>query len=429
MPHIKILKIYIADALKKYYFLQDAFIINFHQNKFHPAVPVPNSIRNKQILEMQCLSSLLVTFNMSWIHVNEDSHFPIQNIPFGVFSTSSTKPRVGSAIGDFVLDLSGLYNAGLFSDLGFASNVFEESTLNSFIALDQSTWMATRGRIISLLAADSNADKRLESNLDLRNTVLIPVKNVTMHLPATIGDYTDFYSSREHATNVGIMFRGVDNALQPNWLHLPVGYHGRSSSIVISGTDVVRPSGQLQADKADPSKGSIFSSCKLLDFELEMAFFVGGAGNPQGKPISIAEAEQSIFGVVLLNDWSARDIQAWEYVPLGPFTAKNFASSISPWIVTLDALDSFRCSTSAGPVQDNPTPLPYLVDPDYARSTYDVRLEVSYLAVARLCCVLTIVVGLACSCRRGGGGCVCDKRVEPEVHVLEHEAAARAPQV
>jgi fumarylacetoacetase len=312
---------------------------------------------------------------MSWLPVNEESHFPIQNIPFGVFSTATSKPHVGTAIGDFVVDLSLLYNAGLFSDLGFASNVFEESTLNSFIGLDRTFWRATRARIIDLLSVNG-ADKRLSSDETLRNSAIIPANHVTMHLPATIGDYTDFYSSREHATNVGVMFRGVDNALQPNWLHLPVGYHGRSSSIVVSGTDVVRPSGQLQANREDPSKGSVFGSCKLMDFELEMGFFVGGAGNAQGKPIKIADAEASIFGVVLLNDWSARDIQAWEYVPLGPFTAKNFATSISCWIVTLDALDDFRCSTSAGPVQDNPVPLPYLVDPEYARSTFDVKLEV-----------------------------------------------------
>lgn len=312
---------------------------------------------------------------MSWIPVNEESHFPIQNIPFGVFSTAGGKPRAGTAIGDFVVDLASLFNAGLFSDLGFASNVFEESTLNSFMQLNKSVWTNTRNRLISLLAV--GGDNRLESNEALRSTAIIPANHVTMHLPANIGDYTDFYSSREHATNVGIMFRGVDNALQPNWLHLPVGYHGRSSSVVISGTDVVRPSGQVQLDKVDASKGSIFSPCRLLDYELEMGFFVGGQGNAMGKPLKITEAENNIFGVVLLNDWSARDIQAWEYVPLGPFTAKNFATSISAWVVTIDALNDFRCSTSAGPEQNNPVPLPYLIDPDYARSTFDVRLEVA----------------------------------------------------
>jgi len=201
--------------------------------------------------------------------------------------------------------------------------------------------------------------------------------DVQMHLPATIGDYTDFYSSREHATNVGTMFRGPDNALQPNWLHLPVGYHGRSSSVVISGTDVVRPAGQLQAHPTDDKQGSVYGACKLLDFELEMAFFVGGGGNPLGQPLSMADAEDHIFGVVLMNDWSARDIQKWEYVPLGPFTAKNFATSISPWIVSLDALEPFRCTSSAGPIQENPTPLPYITDPQYDRGAYNIALEVA----------------------------------------------------
>jgi fumarylacetoacetase len=202
------------------------------------------------------------------------------------------------------------------------------------------------------------------------------MSDVSMHLPASIGDYTDFYSSREHATNVGIMFRGKDNALQPNWLHLPVGYHGRSSSVVVSGTEVVRPAGQLAVDKDDHSKGSLYSSCKLLDFELEMAFFIGGAANPLGRPITMEEAEDRIFGVTLMNDWSARDIQAWEYVPLGPFTAKNFLTSVSPWVISLDALAPFKTSTSAGPQQTDPEPLSYLVDPEYATGTYDVRLEV-----------------------------------------------------
>jgi fumarylacetoacetase len=280
------------------------------------------------------------------------------------------------AIGDFVLDLTALHNLGFLNGLGFPSSVLTEPTLNSFMKLERKHWRATRSRIHDLLAADSN-DTRLRNDESLHPKTLIPFSNIIMHLPAHIGDYTDFYSSREHATNVGIMFRGVDNALQPNWLHLPVGYHGRASSVVISGSDVVRPCGQLQADAADPSKGSTYGPCRLLDFELEMAFFVGGQSNPLGRPLTMAEAEDRIFGVVVMNDWSARDIQAWEYVPLGPFTAKNFATSISPWIVTLDALDAFRCETSAGPAQSNPEPLPYLRDPNYAQSSYNVRLEVS----------------------------------------------------
>ena len=195
-----------------------------------------------------------------------------------------------------------------------------------------------------------------------------------MHLPAAIGDYTDFYSSREHATNVGIMFRGVDNALQPNWLHLPVGYHGRASSVVASGTPVVRPKGQLQLDKADPTKGTEHAACRLLDFELEMGFFVGGPPNELGTPVTMEEAEDRIFGYTLCNDWSARDIQKFEYVPLGPFGAKNFATTISPWVVMAEALAPFKCATSAGE-QTAPTPLPYLRDPNYG--SYDVDLTVS----------------------------------------------------
>lgn len=314
---------------------------------------------------------------MSWVPVSASSHFPIQNLPFGIFSTVQTPwRRAGVAIGDHVLDLFCLSNHGLLDGLGYSPHIFGESTLNSFMELERPAWRATRTRLQDLLS-DKNVDTRLSSNETLKALALIPLSEAIMHMPAKIGDYTDFYSSREHATNVGIMFRGVENALQPNWLHLPVGYHGRSSSVVISGTDVVRPQGQVQADAADPKKGSNFSPCRLLDFELEMGVFLGGKGNELGRPLTIEEAEDKIFGLVLLNDWSARDIQAWEYVPLGPFTAKNFCTSISPWIVTLEALEDFRTETSAGPVQADPVPLPYLQDKDYARSTYDIRLEVA----------------------------------------------------
>eukprot|EP01033_Poteriospumella_lacustris_P000369 gene370-245_t len=314
---------------------------------------------------------------MSWVPVSASSHFPIQNLPFGIFSTVQTPwRRAGVAIGDHVLDLFCLSNHGLLDGLGYSPHIFGESTLNSFMELERPAWRATRTRLQDLLS-DKNVDTRLSSNETLKALALIPLSEAIMHMPAKIGDYTDFYSSREHATNVGIMFRGVDNALQPNWLHLPVGYHGRSSSVVVSGTDVVRPQGQVQADAADPKKGSNFSPCRLLDFELEMGVFLGGKGNELGRPLTIEEAEDKIFGLVLLNDWSARDIQAWEYVPLGPFTAKNFCTSISPWIVTLEALEDFRTETSAGPVQADPVPLPYLQDKDYARSTYDIRLEVA----------------------------------------------------
>ena len=213
----------------------------------------------------------------------------------------------------------------------------------------------------------------IRDNPALRGAVLTPLTDCTMHLPAAIGDYTDFYSSREHATNVGIMFRGKENALQPNWLHLPVGYHGRASSVFLSGTDIVRPSGQLQKDGTYPRQGSVYGPCKLLDFELEVAFFVGGPPHPPGQAISMTKAQKRIFGYCLMNDWSARDIQKWEYVPLGPFGSKNFATTISPWIVSPLALEPFKCLTSAKE-QSDPEPLEYLRDPDY--SLYDIQLTV-----------------------------------------------------
>jgi fumarylacetoacetase len=311
----------------------------------------------------------------SWIPVAPDSHFSIRNIPFGVFYTSSDpQPRVGVAIGDFVVDLRSLFEAGLLDQVGLKTNVFAQSTLNEFMSHPKDVWRSTRNRLISLL--DEQGDLALKDNERLRNEALIPISEVIMMLPIQVTEYTDFYSSREHATNVGIMFRGVDNALQPNWLHMPIGYHGRASSVVISGTDVMRPVGQVQKDVTNPSLGSVFSPCRLLDFELELGILIGGVANPIGQSLTLEEAKDRIFGMVLLNDWSARDIQAWEYVPLGPFTAKNFATSISAWVVTIDALDPFRCSSSEGAQQSNPVPLKYLQDKDYASSFFDLQLEV-----------------------------------------------------
>ena len=264
------------------------------------------------------------------------------------------------------------------------------------MALGRPAWREVRTKLTQLLRHDQPA---LRDDAGLRNAALVPASSVEMLLPATIGDYTDFYSSREHATNVGIMLRGADNALQPNWLHLPVGYHGRASSVVVSGTDVRRPMGQTKAPDAEaPSYGP----SRLMDFELEMGFFVG-PGNDLGTPIPIDQAADHIFGMVLVNDWSARDIQAWEYVPLGPFLAKNFATSISPWVVTMDALEPFRC---AGPAQDEPEPLPYLKSP--GDCAYDIQLEVQ----------------LQTGEGRGAGD---DRHLELQVHVLEHVPAARPP--
>ena len=318
---------------------------------------------------------------MSWVEYSADTHFPIQNLPFGVFSMASNDglgAHCASAIGSFVVDLYALADSGLLEGLGCSSSVFMQPTLNAFMETPSSSWKATRARLTQLL---SNGDTRLKDNGNLKKRVLIPMRDVQMHLPAKIGDYTDFYSSRDHATNVGIMIRGKDNALQPNWLHLPVGYHGRASSVVVSGTDVARPAGQLQVDKADPSKGASHGPCRLMDFELEMAFFLGGPSNPTGIPVTMEEADDRIFGAVVMNDWSARDVQTWEYVPLGPFTSKNFATSISPWCVSIDALKEFACASSSGAVQGSrdgdPTPLPYITDPGYSTGLYDVNLEIT----------------------------------------------------
>ena len=308
----------------------------------------------------------------SWLDIPNDSDFSLSNIPFGVgtVGTPSSPRRCVTAVGNKVVDLGVLQDAGAFRDVGdLKGNAFTESTLNSYLAHSPEVWPKVRQCIRGLF--DGSWDL-LSANPELQAACLYDKEEVTMHLPCIIGDYTDFYSSREHATNVGIMFRGKDNALQPNWLHLPVGYHGRSSTVHVSGVPVVRPSGQLQTDPEDPSKGSVYGPCKLLDFELEVAFFVGGP--PNNGPMTMEEARKRIFGFCLMNDWSARDVQKWEYVPLGPFTAKNFATTISPWIVPAEALDPFKTATSAGK-QDNPVPLPYLQDPDY--SSFDVQLSVA----------------------------------------------------
>lgn len=307
----------------------------------------------------------------SWVSYDVECEFPIQNLPYGIFSsTANPSPRAGVAIGDQILDLSVLALEGHFKGIQNDGGFFAEPTLNTFMGLGKLAWDSVRATVTTLLSENTST---LRDNAELRAKALVPMAEATMHLPARIGDYTDFYSSREHATNVGTMFRGVDNALQPNWLHLPVGYHGRSSSVVVSGTDVRRPRGQLQKDATDPKQGSHFSACRLCDFELEMAFFVG-PGNEMGDSIAMGDADDHIFGVVLMNDWSARDIQKWEYVPLGPFTAKNWATTISPWVVPLAALAPFKCPTSAVK-QENPTPLDYLIDPEYG--SYNIDLSVA----------------------------------------------------
>ena len=300
----------------------------------------------------------------SFIDVPTDHPFPIQNLPYGVFRPEpGAEPRVGVAIGDWVLDLAALEAEGLFeNDALRAEQPFSEAALNVFMALGRSAWDDARATITHLLRADTPT---LRDNERLRQHALHPRGDVELLLPALVGDYTDFYSSKEHATNVGSMFRDPENALKPNWLHLPVGYHGRASSVIPSGQDVRRPCGQLKPDDGPP----VYGPSRLLDFELEMGFFVG-PGNSLGDPIAIEEAEKHIFGLTLVNDWSARDIQKWEYQPLGPFLGKSFATTISPWVVPMAALDPFRCD---GPAQD-PEPLPYLRSSD--PRCFDIQLDV-----------------------------------------------------
>lgn len=299
----------------------------------------------------------------SWVEVPSNSDFPIQNIPFGVFKTSQLSARVGSRIGDFVIDLQSLSVLGYFENLSFELSDFATDSLNPLMKKGKKGTRELRNRISKLLDVTM---PDLQKNEHHVAQVLIPVDQVEMLMPVQIGDYTDFYSSREHATNVGMMFRDPANALLPNWLWIPVGYHGRSSSVILSGQAIHRPKGQI---KPDPNADPIYAPCRNLDFELETAF-ITYQGKPLGDSISTEEAEEYIFGKVLFNDWSARDIQTWEYVPLGPFLAKNFASSISPWIVTLDALQPFKVQ---GPTQV-PEVLSYLKYE--GEKSYDIALEV-----------------------------------------------------
>ncbi len=285
----------------------------------------------------------------SWIEVSPSSDFPIQNLPFGIFKTQSSSPRIGVAIGDQVIDLAILNKLGFMDNLKIDNSVFTNQYLNDFIALGKQTTKSVRERISHLLNANT-AD--LRDNKEAQAKVLHYISNVQMQMPVKIGDYTDFYSSIDHATNVGTMLRDPKNALFPNWKHLPVGYHGRSSSIVISGTSIHRPKGQTKPSETEPP---VYGPCKSLDFELETAFIIGKP-TTLGSSVTTAAADDHIFGMVLFNDWSARDIQTWEYIPLGPFLAKNFASTISPWVITLEALEPFRVP---GYKQD-PKVLPYL---------------------------------------------------------------------
>ena len=296
----------------------------------------------------------------SWLKVSSKSDFSIYNLPFGIFSTNKKNKRIGVAIGDHVIDLHACNSLDLFKDLNIESHVFKNIFLNNFIELGKEITSKVREIIQSELTNDNSLIKH-------NSNCIIPIDSVEMHLPVNIGDYTDFYSSIEHASNIGSMFRDPSNPLLPNWKHLPVGYHGRASSIIVSGKNIHRPKGQIMPlDSETP----IFSSSNRVDFELEMGYIIG-KNSSLGSSISTTNAEDYIFGKVLFNDWSARDIQKWEYVPLGPFLGKSFASSISPWVVTMEALDPFRI---AGPIQE-PNVLDYLKFDGL--KNYDINLSVS----------------------------------------------------
>jgi fumarylacetoacetase len=310
----------------------------------------------------------------SWFAIPRGSHFSLANIPFGVISTSSSAaPRVAVAIGDYALDLEAFAASNGFSALSTIQPhqaVFSQPSLNAFAALGRPIHSVVRKYIQSVFLAETPYPEVLKNNSTLQKQALIPLKDIKAHLPFKIGDYTDFFAGRNHAYNCGVIFRGPTNALQPNYNHLPVGYHGRASSVVPSGTPIRRPNGQILLDPTAEEKVPTFSPCKKLDIELELGAFVCGS-NPQGEPIPIDKAEGNLFGVVLMNDWSARDIQAWEYVPLGPFNAKNFGTTISTWVVLADALEPFRTKG----LENDTEILPYLREKE-EKTAYDINLEV-----------------------------------------------------
>ncbi|MGB9088281.1 MAG: fumarylacetoacetase [Pseudomonas farsensis] len=309
----------------------------------------------------------------SWVeHANGHRDFPLQNLPLGIFSRPGQAPRSGVAIGDAILDLEAVLAAGLFNGSAKAAvEAMQGGALNAFFALGRPARLALRERLLGLLAEGSEHQGALQA-------ALYPASDCTLHLPAKVGDYTDFYVGIQHATNVGKLFR-PDNPLLPNYKYVPIGYHGRASTLRPSGTDVRRPKGQtLPAGQTEPS----FGPCARLDYELELGIWIG-QGNPMGQAIPIGEADEHLAGLCLLNDWSARDIQAWEYQPLGPFLSKSFITTLSPWVVTAEALEPFRCAQPARPEGD-PQPLPYLLDArDQANGAFDIELEV-LLRTARM---------------------------------------------
>ncbi len=317
---------------------------------------------NKRTGQVDRLKGVNMT---SWVESANDPEcpFPIHNLPMGVFSKRGQEPRCCTAIGDKVVDLAALEEAGLLSAAPGVW-VFGEPSLNTFMGLGKSAWEAVRAQLWTLLASDNT---RLCDDEELREQVLFEQSEVKMHMPFQVAEYTDFYAGRQHAENVGTMFRGPENALPPNWLHIPIGYNGRASTVVVSGTNFRRPLGQMKPPTAD---APVFGPCKRLDIELEMGAVIG-VPNEMGAPVTVEEADDMIFGYVLLNDWSARDIQAWEYQPLGPFQGKVFATSISPWVIMKAALEPFRVST---PAREKEL-LPYLREKQ--PMLYDINLEVA----------------------------------------------------
>ena len=311
----------------------------------------------------------------SWLQIDPRSHFSLHNLPFGIISTTNNpEPHPAVAIGEHALDLHVFTQQSGFSALSIIQphqNVFNQPTLNSFAALGRPVHRVVREYLQSILLESGPFPDVLQNNQQLQKAALVPLKECKMHLPMHINDYTDFYAGLNHAYNVGVLFRGPQNALQPNYKHLPVGYHGRASSVVVSGTPIRRPNGQILTNPAADKKEPVFGECKKLDIELELGCFVCKP-SVLGEPIRIEDAPEHLFGIVLLNDWSARDIQAWEYVPLGPFNAKNFGTTISAWVVLMDALEPFA---SKGLTNDT-TLLPYLDEKD-RKSNYDIDLSVS----------------------------------------------------
>lgn len=313
----------------------------------------------------------------SWLTIPAASPFSLANVPFGIISTTADQiHRPAVAIGDYCLDLKEFAVGGGFKDVQVDASVFSSSTLNAFAALGRPVHRTVRGYLQDVFSEQTKYPQILKDNESLRKSSLLKREDVQMHLPMQIGDYTDFYAGKNHAFNVGCLFRGPDNALQPNYTHLPVGYHGRASSVVVSGTPITRPNGQILENPAADPKVPIFSPCRRLDIELELGAFLC-KDNEMGSPVPISQAAEHIFGIVLMNDWSARDIQAWEYVPLGPFNSKNFGTTISPWVVLTDALEPFRTKG----IQNDSQLLSYLQEKE-EKNVYDIKLTVD---LARKC--------------------------------------------